>query len=131
MRQLLIKQGNLRPLIWLRSGVTRHLRCFEVSGPASSTPSQQPMPGAAASSLNASLFLPGSSIRLSLARFQAAAPEAEQAQADVYAFEPQPLEEGVRKHMLSVFVADESGLINRVAVSLLAANTLLLPYAAG
>lgn len=33
----------------------------------------------------------------------------------MYAFEPQPLEEGVRKHMLSVFVADESGLINRVA----------------
>ncbi len=49
----------------------------------------------------------------------------------MYAFEPQPLEEGVRKHMLSVFVADESGLINRVAVSLLAASTLLLPYAAG
>ncbi len=24
---------------------------------------------------------------------------------DVYAYEPQPLEEGVRKHMLSVFVA--------------------------
>ena len=47
-----------------------------------------------------------------------AAAEAQQAQesgADVYAFEPQPLEEGVRKHMLSVFVADESGLINRVA----------------
>lgn len=56
-----------------------------------------------------SLFLP-----------QAAAPEAEKAQADVYAFEPQPLEEGVRKHMLSVFVADESGLINRVAVRQLA-----------
>jgi acetolactate synthase-1/3 small subunit len=34
---------------------------------------------------------------------------------DVYAYEPQPLEEGVRKHMLSVFVADEPGLINRVA----------------
>ncbi|KAI3433438.1 hypothetical protein D9Q98_003253 [Chlorella vulgaris] len=44
----------------------------------------------------------------------AAAQEQEQA-ADVYEFEPQPLEEGVRKHMLSVFVADESGLINRVA----------------
>jgi hypothetical protein len=47
-----------------------------------------------------------------------AAAEVQQAQesgADVYAFEPQPLEEGVRKHMLSVFVADESGLINRVA----------------
>ena len=35
--------------------------------------------------------------------------------ADVYEYEPQRLEEGVRKHMLSVFVADESGLINRVA----------------
>ena len=33
----------------------------------------------------------------------------------MYAFEPQLLEEGVRKHMLSVFVADERGLINRVA----------------
>ena len=35
---------------------------------------------------------------------------------DVYAAaEPPRLEEGVRKHTLSVFVADESGLINRVA----------------
>ena len=34
---------------------------------------------------------------------------------DVYVYEPQALEEGVRKHTLSVFVADESGLINRVA----------------
>ena len=34
---------------------------------------------------------------------------------DVYVYEPEPLEEGVRKHTLSVFVADESGLINRVA----------------
>lgn len=34
---------------------------------------------------------------------------------DVYAYEPERLEEGVRKHTLSVFVADESGLINRVA----------------
>jgi acetolactate synthase-1/3 small subunit len=34
---------------------------------------------------------------------------------DVYVYEPERLEEGVRKHTLSVFVADESGLINRVA----------------
>ena len=34
---------------------------------------------------------------------------------DVYVDEPQRLEEGVRKHTLSVFVADEAGLINRVA----------------
>lgn len=34
---------------------------------------------------------------------------------DVYIYEPERLEEGVRKHTLSVFVADESGLINRVA----------------
>lgn len=33
----------------------------------------------------------------------------------MYAYEPQPLPEGERKHTLSVFVADESGLINRVA----------------
>lgn len=59
-----------------------------------------------------------SSARLAALHMQvavaAAAQEQEQA-ADVYEFEPQPLEEGVRKHMLSVFVADESGLINRVA----------------
>ncbi|GAB4822785.1 hypothetical protein N2152v2_009831 [Parachlorella kessleri] len=47
---------------------------------------------------------------------QEAAPVAEQEYApDVYASEPQRLETGVRKHTLSVFVADESGLINRVA----------------
>jgi hypothetical protein len=34
---------------------------------------------------------------------------------DVYVYEPQPLLEGEEKHMISVFVADESGLINRVA----------------
>ena len=34
---------------------------------------------------------------------------------DVYVNEPQPLEEGQEKHLLSVFVADESGIINRVA----------------
>lgn len=34
---------------------------------------------------------------------------------DVYVYEPERLDEGVRKHILSVFVADESGLINRVA----------------
>lgn len=34
---------------------------------------------------------------------------------DVFANEPQYLEVGVRKHVLSVFVADESGMINRVA----------------
>lgn len=33
----------------------------------------------------------------------------------MYAHEPEPLKEGERKHTLSVFVADESGLINRVA----------------
>ena len=30
---------------------------------------------------------------------------------DVYAYEPQPLEEGVRKHMLSVFVAGAPGCL--------------------
>lgn len=34
---------------------------------------------------------------------------------DVYVNEPQPLDEGEEKHILSVFVADEAGLINRVA----------------
>ena len=33
---------------------------------------------------------------------------------DVYAAH-QPLEEGEEKHIISVFVADESGIINRVA----------------
>lgn len=35
----------------------------------------------------------------------AAAQEAPTQGDDVYAYEPQPLEQGVRKHMLSVFVA--------------------------
>jgi hypothetical protein len=34
---------------------------------------------------------------------------------DVYIYEPTPLKEGEEKHVISVFVADESGLINRVA----------------
>ncbi len=35
--------------------------------------------------------------------------------ADVYVREPVPLKEGEEKHVISVFVADEPGLINRVA----------------
>ncbi|KAG2430335.1 hypothetical protein HYH02_013812 [Chlamydomonas schloesseri] len=34
---------------------------------------------------------------------------------DVYRVETKPLEEGVEKHIISIFVADEPGLINRVA----------------
>lgn len=34
---------------------------------------------------------------------------------DVYVNEPAMLSEGEDKHMISVFVADESGIINRVA----------------
>lgn len=34
---------------------------------------------------------------------------------DVYVYEPEPLQEGEQKHILSVFVADEAGMINRVA----------------
>lgn len=34
---------------------------------------------------------------------------------DVYIYEQEPLKEGEGKHVISVFVADESGLINRVA----------------
>ena len=34
---------------------------------------------------------------------------------DVYVHQTQPLAEGEEKHVISVFVADESGLINRVA----------------
>jgi len=34
---------------------------------------------------------------------------------DVYVSEPQPLQAGEEKHIISIFVADESGLINRVA----------------
>ena len=33
----------------------------------------------------------------------------------MYVQQTQPLEEGEEKHVISVFVADESGLINRVA----------------
>jgi acetolactate synthase I/III small subunit len=39
---------------------------------------------------------------------------AAEGQMDVYAG-PTRLKEGIRKHVLSVFVADESGIINRVA----------------
>lgn len=34
---------------------------------------------------------------------------------DVYVADKQPLPEGEEKHVISVFVADEAGLINRVA----------------
>lgn len=34
---------------------------------------------------------------------------------DVYVNEPEPLNEGEEKHIISAFVADESGIINRVA----------------
>lgn len=33
----------------------------------------------------------------------------------MYRVETRPLEEGVEKHIISIFVADEPGLINRVA----------------
>lgn len=33
----------------------------------------------------------------------------------MYVYEPEPLEQGVKKHIISVFVADEAGIINRVA----------------
>jgi acetolactate synthase I/III small subunit len=33
----------------------------------------------------------------------------------VYVASPQRLQEGIEKHTISVFVADESGIINRVA----------------
>ncbi|KAL3159204.1 hypothetical protein ABBQ32_011185 [Trebouxia sp. C0010 RCD-2024] len=52
----------------------------------------------------------------------ATAAEASTAQADtvgqegydVYVYEPEPLDAGESKHILSVFVADESGMINRI-----------------
>jgi acetolactate synthase-1/3 small subunit len=34
---------------------------------------------------------------------------------DVYVYNPEPLDEGEEKHVISAFVADESGIINRVA----------------
>ena len=34
---------------------------------------------------------------------------------DVYVNHPEPLDEGEEKHLISAFVADESGIINRVA----------------
>lgn len=40
---------------------------------------------------------------------------AQQEGYDVYVYEPTPLEQGVEKHTISVFVADEAGIINRVA----------------
>lgn len=41
--------------------------------------------------------------------------KAPQERYDVYVHEPKPLSEGEEKHIISVFVADEAGLINRVA----------------
>ncbi len=38
-----------------------------------------------------------------------------QEEYDVYVNQPELLKEGERKHTLSVFVADEAGMINRVA----------------
>lgn len=32
----------------------------------------------------------------------------------MYVYEPEPLDAGESKHILSVFVADESGMINRI-----------------
>lgn len=45
---------------------------------------------------------------------------------DVYVAEREPLKEGENKHVVSVFVADESGLINRVA-GVFARRGVLLP----
>ena len=42
-------------------------------------------------------------------------PPTRQEEYDVYSAEPEPLEAGQEKHVISVFVADEAGLINRVA----------------
>lgn len=42
-------------------------------------------------------------------------PPCVQSTGDVYVNEPKPLAEGEEKHCISVFVADEAGLINRVA----------------
>lgn len=44
-----------------------------------------------------------------------AAPVEVKEEYDVYVHNTQPLAEGEEKHVISVFVADESGLINRVA----------------
>lgn len=33
----------------------------------------------------------------------------------MYVYEPEPLQQDEQKHILSVFVADEAGMINRVA----------------
>jgi len=46
---------------------------------------------------------------------EAAAPVEVKEEYDVYVHNTQPLAEGEEKHVISVFVADESGLINRVA----------------
>ena len=54
--------------------------------------------------------MPGS-LDCSLAAWSAGPQEA----YNVYAYDPQPLGEGESKHVISVFVADESGMINRVA----------------
>lgn len=40
---------------------------------------------------------------------------AQQEGYDVYVAEPKQLNEGEQKHVISIFVADEAGLINRVA----------------
>lgn len=44
-----------------------------------------------------------------------ASSDAQATKYDVYINEPKPLKEGESKHIISVFVADEAGLINRVA----------------
>lgn len=42
-------------------------------------------------------------------------PQEQRKEYDVYVNDPQPLDEGEEKHVISAFVADESGMINRVA----------------
>mmetsp|Transcript_22816 Transcript_22816/g.49996 ORF Transcript_22816/g.49996 Transcript_22816/m.49996 type:complete len:481 (+) Transcript_22816:35-1477(+) len=52
---------------------------------------------------------------LKAAASSASAKGAQDTKYDVYVNEPKPLREGEEKHVISVFVADEAGLINRVA----------------
>ena len=47
-------------------------------------------------------------------KFYQSSSDAAQEGYDVYVYEPETLAAGESKHILSVFVADESGMINRI-----------------
>ncbi len=88
------------------------IRSYSKQAPARTPPALQRTLGASSAARTArAAFLERADSRPR----RAVARASERETYDVFANEPQYLEVGVRKHVLSVFVADEAGMINRVA----------------